>query len=91
MLGKIVVYHLRDVEVERAQKGKHNSVMEGDAVAMLITRDWGGGMVNGTAFLDGEITLWVTSVSPGDGPGQYRPVRFGVPSGYAPESAGPIG
>ena len=77
-LGKIVAYRLRDSDVARANalKGEHNSIMNGDVAPMLITRDWGGGMVNGTVFLDGEETLWATSAQPGDGPGQYRPFRL---------------
>ena len=77
-IGKIVAYRLRDHEVEQANalKGNRNSIRKGDVAPLLITRDWGDGMVNGTAFLDGEETLWVTSAQRGDGPGQYRPFRL---------------
>ena len=75
-LGRIVAYRLRNLEVERANelKGVHHSIGKGDVAPMLITRDWGNGMVNGTVFLDGEETLWVISAQRGDALGQYRPL-----------------
>lgn len=51
-----------------------NSVSVGDVYPMLITRVWDGGkpnpdaMVNGQVFLDGNDSLWVTSVKVGEGP-----------------------
>lgn len=47
-----------------------NVATEGDQLPMLIVRDWGGS-VNGQVFLDGNHTLWKTSVSQGDGPGHW--------------------
>lgn len=47
----------------------------GDRLPMFITRIHGDGpdgcVVNGQVLLDGDDSLWVTSVSPGRGPGQF--------------------
>jgi len=51
-----------------------NSVNEGDAFPMMITRVWGdtpSSAVNGQVMLDGNDTAWVTSVSEGTGPGHF--------------------
>lgn len=48
----------------------------GAIVPMIVTRVWTDTMVNGQAILDGNDSLWVTSVEQGDGPGQWSwPVR----------------
>lgn len=39
---------------------------------MIIVRDWGSNMVNGQVFLDGNDTLWVTSVHKGAEAGQWE-------------------
>jgi len=39
-----------------------NTVRAGDVFPMMITRVWGEDLVNGQVFLDGNDTLWVTSV-----------------------------
>jgi hypothetical protein len=47
-----------------------NPVAEGEAFPLIITRVWGavdGGAVNGQVLLDGNDSLWVTSVMEGDG------------------------
>lgn len=47
-----------------------NPVTTGDVYPLVITRTWGdteGSSVNGQVLLDGNDTLWVTSVSEGDG------------------------
>lgn len=52
-----------------------NDVAEGETYPMVITRTWGtteGSSVNGQVLLDGNDTLWVTSVSEGDGPRHFR-------------------
>lgn len=52
-----------------------NKVEAGDEYPMLVVRVWGpppGGSVNGQVFLDGNDTLWVTSVAEGDGPRKFR-------------------
>lgn len=48
-----------------------NEVREGDVLPMLIVRVWEGGLVNGQVFLDGNDTLWVTSIHEGSEAGQY--------------------
>jgi hypothetical protein len=48
-----------------------NSAAAGDVYPLVITRVWGDtpeSAVNGQVFLDGNDTLWVTSVSVGEGP-----------------------
>lgn len=47
-----------------------NEVEVGRRYAAKVVRDWGA-CVNLQVFLDGTDTLWVTSVSQGDGPGQW--------------------
>ena len=71
--ARIAVYRLSERDVHRIADlpGVNNSVRPGDEAAMLITRDWGDGEVNGRVFLDGEDTLWITSVKEGSGVGQY--------------------
>lgn len=52
-----------------------NTASEGDVYPMLIVRVWGmteGSSVNGQVFLDGNDTLWVTSVGQGDQPRQWH-------------------
>lgn len=46
-----------------------NSVAEGDVFPLVVTRVWNQdpGTVNGQVLLDGSDTLWVTSVTPGEG------------------------
>lgn len=47
-----------------------NSVSQGDVYPLVITRVWGatdGSAVNGQVLLDGTDSLWVTSVTEGDG------------------------
>lgn len=51
-----------------------NDVREGDVYPLLITRAWGGAAdsaVNGQVLLDGNDTLWVTSVTAGEGPRNF--------------------
>lgn len=54
-----------------------NPVAEGEVVAMIITQVWPNEYgpdhdgVNGQAFLDGNDSLWVTSVPEGEGPGTW--------------------
>lgn len=47
-----------------------NPVNAGDVLPMLIVKTWGNtpeSPVNGQVFLDGNDTLWVTSVTAGEG------------------------
>ena len=51
-----------------------NAVAEGDVYPMVITRCWGTtpeSSVNGQVLLDGCDTLWVTSISVGEGPRHF--------------------
>lgn len=49
-----------------------NEVREGDYLPLHITRVWpGGGLLNGQVILDGNDTLWVTSVAEGSEPGTW--------------------
>jgi hypothetical protein len=51
-----------------------NSAAAGDVYPMVVVRAWGGeadSHVNGQVLLDGNDTLWVTSVTAGDGPRSF--------------------
>lgn len=51
-----------------------NKAHEGDVLPMIIVRVWGtqpDSAVNGQVFLDGNDTLWVTSVVVGEGPRRF--------------------
>jgi hypothetical protein len=48
-----------------------NEVDGGDVVALIVTRAFPKNLVNGQLILDGNDTLWVTSVPEGDGRGQW--------------------
>ena len=60
-----------------------NPVNEGERVPMTITQVWPNEFgpnhlgVNGQAFLDGNDSLWVTSVEEGDQPGQWEAITDG--------------
>lgn len=52
-----------------------NRAEGGDVYPMLIVRAWGTtpeSSVNGQVFLDGNDTLWVTSVSVGEGQRRFQ-------------------
>ncbi len=52
-----------------------NGAHELETYPMVIVRCWGnteGSSVNGQVLLDGNHTLWVTSVAEGDGPRTWR-------------------
>lgn len=42
-----------------------NSVSEGDVLPLLVVKVWENGLINGQVFLDGNDTLWVTSIHEG--------------------------
>ncbi|WP_100813025.1 hypothetical protein [Microbacterium lacus] len=51
-----------------------NPVREGDVFPMIIVRVWGTtaeSVVNGQVLLDGNDSLWVTSVGVGEGPRRF--------------------
>lgn len=65
----------RNVDAMRAdrpgfQAHAGNHVVAGEAVPMIIVKVWPDS-VNGQALLDGNDSLWVTSVHEGDGPGKW--------------------
>ena len=74
LLGRIVLYRMSDDTVARvaAMDGENNTPRHGDLLPMLITKNWGDGAVNGTLFLDGNGTLWMTSVNQGHRDGEYE-------------------
>jgi hypothetical protein len=57
-----------------------NTLRVGDVYPMIIVRAWGTtptSLVNGQVLLDGNDTLWVTSVGVGEGPRTFAwPPRF---------------
>jgi hypothetical protein len=64
--------HLANETGEQLHVG--NDVIEGEEFPMIIVEafgDYAEAAVNGQVFLDGNDTLWVTSVVAGDGPGTY--------------------
>lgn len=81
-IGRIVHYTLSEQDAERIaqQRGVSapnigsaagNGVSGGEIYPLIITRVWGQApesAVNGQVMLDGNDTLWVTSVQEGDGP-----------------------
>jgi hypothetical protein len=48
-----------------------NKVYMGVPVPMIVTRVWSSTCVNGQVILDGNDSLWVTSVCEGEGPGNW--------------------
>ena len=78
MIGTIVNYRLSIEDVKEISAiGQIAGVMMnshqiGQLVPMVITREISmSGFVNGTVFLDGNVTMWKTSVSQGYELGQY--------------------
>lgn len=61
----------RDDWLAGAQAHIGNGVQAGNVFPLLVTRHWGGNMVNGQVLLDGNDTLWVTSRSEGTTPGSW--------------------
>ena len=84
-LGRLVHYTLNESDVARIDQQRQyepyrgNDVQVGDVFPMDIVRVWSAGpddltpdtAVNGQVKLDGNDTLWVTSVTLGDGPGHF--------------------
>ena len=82
-VGRIVHYTLSAQDAERVKFARGvvsaqqvgNDPEVGQVYPMLIVRCWGTtaeSSVNGQVFLDGNDTLWVTSVGQGDGPRQWH-------------------
>lgn len=74
-IGRIVHYTLSAQDAVRIRAGRErleceegNQPVSGEVYPMIITRVWGpNSEVNGQVLLDGNDTLWVTSVHVGEG------------------------
>jgi hypothetical protein len=55
-----------------AQVHVGNPVAEGDEFPMIVCRVWSEKTVNGQVFLDGNDTLWTSSVVEGTEPGTWH-------------------
>lgn len=82
-IGRIVHYTLTETDAivihpRRVGGATHgNEVTAGQVFPMMITRLWTynpdeTSVVQGQVFLDGDDSLWVTSVKQGDGEGQWH-------------------
>lgn len=79
-IGRIVLYRLRQSDADSINErplwstARGNRVTEGEVYPMVIVKVWGdspNAAVNGQVMLDGDDTLWATSVSCGDKPGEF--------------------
>lgn len=79
-IGRIVHYTVSSSDVGQVNRRRTdasnfptgNSVSPGMVFPMMIVRVWGtDGSVNGQVSLDGNDTLWVTSVKEGEGQGTW--------------------
>lgn len=80
-VGRIVHYTLTSSDASRVMQRRNdilgprgNDTRVGDVYPLIITRIWGNepsSAVNGQVMLDGNDSLWVTSVTPGVGEGHY--------------------
>ena len=59
-----------------AQAHIGNEVAEGDLLPTLVVKVWEGNSINAQVFLDGNDTLWVTSVQQGGETGQWDWMPF---------------
>lgn len=84
-IGRIVRYRLGEYDAkeinrrrtEGAGPAHGNQVYVGDVYPMMITRLWTDNpdehsVVQGQVFLDGDDSLWVTSVKQGDGEREWH-------------------
>ena len=66
------VERIKDQRARSEGKLRGNAVMVGEQYPMIVTREWPAvtyppnGAVNGQVILDGNDTLWVTSVQPAE-------------------------
>ncbi len=79
-IGRIVHYTLTEQDAAQINtlRGpmthQANPAYEGDVYPMMIVRVWGSSpdsAVQGQVFIDGNFTLWATSVPHGEGPHTY--------------------
>lgn len=61
---------------EGAQAHIGNDPQVGDLLPTIVVKVWENNMFNGQVFLDGNDTLWVTSVVQGSEPGQWDWMPF---------------
>lgn len=67
------VEKINDQRARSEGKLRGNGVMVGEQYPMIVVREWSAetyppnGAVNGQVILDGNDTLWVTSVQPAEG------------------------
>lgn len=82
-IGAIVLYLLTAQDAAHIQenaKALHRWVSDyamGDTCAMVVTRSWRPGLVNGKLILDGDCDLVVSSRSEGEGNGQWHLKTWG--------------
>lgn len=84
--GDVVLYKLSEMDVARIKEQRSvvvgrwswNDVCVGEVLPLLAVKvwanEWGEGIpgINGQVMLDGPDSLWVTSVGPGEGLGQWK-------------------
>lgn len=81
-IGRILIYKLSVLDVARIQRtaneGNENPHAVGQELPLLVCCVWpnefgpGKAGVNGQLFLDGQRTLWITSVGEGDIEGRWH-------------------
>lgn len=81
-VGDVVLYRLAHHDVTRGAERRTtgtsprsgNPLAAGEQYPMLIVRTWDSthASVQGQVFVDGDYTLWVTSVKQGDEEGQWQ-------------------
>lgn len=59
-----------------AQAHTGNNAQAGDLMPTIVVKVWEGNKINGQVFLDGNDTLWVTSVQQGPEAGQWDWMPF---------------
>lgn len=82
-VGRLVLYKLSEQDVEAINANRKtdecfggNSPQVGDLLPTIVVKVWENNMFNGQVFLDGNDTLWVTSVVQGSEPGQWDWMPF---------------
>lgn len=91
-VGRLVLYKISEADAEAinrrrmlqegqewtvgAQRHTGNNAQAGDLMPTLVVKVWEGNKINGQVFLDGNDTLWVTSVQQGPEAGQWDWMPF---------------
>lgn len=84
--GRILHYKLTIDDAERINARIRTAAMSGnyvegsEVVPLIVTRAWPGQMVNGQALLDGDDSIWLTSVPEGTGMGTWSWPPMAAPS-----------